>query len=429
VSEARRSDAELTQHTVGNGLRVVVASDRSAPAVAVNIWYNVGSRHEEPGRTGFAHLFEHLMFQGSEHVASGEHFRLLQGSGASLNATTSFERTNYFETVPAGALELSLWLEADRMASLLAALDQANLDNQRDVVKNERRQRYDNQPYGTAWEHLYGLTFPPGHPYHHMPIGSMEDLDAATLDDAAGFFRRHYMPGNAVLSIVGDVAPAEAVRLAERYFARVPAAAVPPQPATEPLGPLAEPARLVLDEAVPSPALYSMWRTAPDGTAEADAADLALEILAGGSGSRLASRLIRRDELARGAYGGLSRFVRADSSATLVVRARADADIAAVETALDSELRLLAEDGPSDEEMTRAIAMKEREWLDETSDFGGQADQLSRFATLFADPGLAATATARLGEVTPEQVRQAARQLLPPHAARVIYPGQGGEGE
>ena len=429
MSEARGSDAELTLHTLGNGLRVVVASDRSAPAVAVNIWYNVGSRHEEPGRTGFAHLFEHLMFQGSEHVASGEHFRLLQGSGASLNATTSFERTNYFETVPAGALELSLWLEADRMAGLLAALDQANLDNQRDVVKNERRQRYDNQPYGTAWEHLFRLTFPPGHPYHHMPIGSMEDLDAATLDDAAGFFRRHYMPGNAVLSVVGDVDPDEAVRLAGRYFDRVPAAAAPAQPATEPLGPLAGPARMELDETVPSPALHSMWRTAPDGTAAADAADLALEILAGGGGSRLASRLIRRDELARGVHGGLSRFVRADSSATLVVRARAGADIAAVEAALDSELRLLAEDGPSDEEMTRAIAMKEREWLDETSDFGGQADQLSRFATLFGDPGLAATATTRLGEVTAGQVRQAARELLPEHAARVIYPGQGGEGE
>jgi predicted Zn-dependent peptidase len=417
-------DAALTQHTLGNGLRVVVASDRSAPAVAVNIWYNVGSRHEEPGRTGLAHLFEHLMFQGSQHVASGEHFGLLQASGASLNATTSFERTNYFETIPSGALELSLWLEADRMATLLAALDQANLDNQRDVVKNERRQRYDNQPYGTAWERLYALTFPPGHPYHHMPIGSMEDLDAATLEDAAAFFRRHYMPANAVLSIVGDIASDEAVRLAERYFAPVPAAAAPGQPDTAPLGPLAEPARLVLTEDVPSPALYSMWRAAPDGTPAADAADLALEILAGGNGSRLASRLVRRDELARGAHGGLSRFVRADSSAMLIVRARADADIAAVEAAVDEELALLAEHGPTEEEMSRSIAMKEREWLDETSDFGGQADQLSHFASLFGDPALAGTVTARLREVTAGQVQQAARLLLPQQAARVVYPGQ-----
>jgi predicted Zn-dependent peptidase len=419
--------AELTQHTLGNGLRVVVASDHSAPAVAVNIWYNVGSRHEEPGRTGFAHLFEHLMFQGSEHVASGEHFRLLQASGASLNATTSFERTNYFETIPAGALELSLWLEADRMAGLLAALDQANLDNQRDVVKNERRQRYDNQPYGTAWEHLYALTFPDGDPYHHMPIGSMADLDAATLDDAAAFFRRHYMPANAVLSIVGDIASGEAVRLAERYFAGVPAAAAPAQPAAVPLGPLAAPARLVLAERVPSPALYGMWRIPPDGTPAADAADVATQILGGGSGSRLASRLIRRDELARGVYAGLSRFVRGDSTAMVVVRARAGADIGAVQAALDEELARLADGGPTDEEMQRAIAMKEREWLDETADFGGRADQLSHFASLFGDPDLAATVTARLREVTPDQVREAAGLLRPEHAALVAYPGKDGE--
>jgi predicted Zn-dependent peptidase len=421
--------AELTQHTLGNGLRVVVASDRSAPAVAVNIWYNVGSRHEEAGRTGLAHLFEHLMFQGSAHVASGEHFLLLQASGASLNATTSFERTNYFETIPAGALELSLWLEADRMASLLAALDQANLDNQRDVVKNERRQRYDNQPYGTAWEHLFTLAYPPGHPYHHMPIGSMEDLDAATLDDAAAFFRRHYMPANAVLTIVGDVATGEAIALAERYFARVPAGTAPAQPATAPLGPLAEPARLVLDEPVPSPALYSMWRVPEDGTPGADAADIALEILGGGNGSRLASRLVRRDELARGVHAGLSRFVRGDSAASVIVRARTDAGIAEVEAALDEELQLLADDGPTGEEMSRAIAMKEREWLDETSDFAGQADQLSRFASLFGDPGLAATVTARLREVTADQVREAARLVRPEHAARVIYPARGGAAE
>ena len=425
----RELGAELTQHTLANGLRVVVASDHTAPAVAVNIWYNVGSRHEEPGRTGLAHLFEHLMFQGSQHVASGEHFELLQASGASLNATTSFERTNYFEALPAGALELSLWLEADRMATLLAALDQANLDNQRDVVKNERRQRYDNQPYGTAWEHLYALTFPPGHPYHHMPIGSMEDLDAATLEDAAAFFRRHYMPGNAVLTIVGDIASGEAVRLAERYFARVPAGQAPAQPAAAPLGPLAEPARLVLTEDVPSPALYSMSRIPPDGTPGADAADLALEILAGGNASRLAARLIRRDQLARGVSGGLSRFARTDSSAMVVVRARADADVAAVESALDEELGLLADLGPTDEEMSRAIAMKEREWLDETSDFAGQADQLSRFATLFGDPGLAATVTVRLREVTADQVREAAGLLRPVHAARVLYPGRGGDQE
>ena len=195
--------ADLLDTHLANGLRVVVAPDPLAPAAAVNLWYDVGSRHEDVTRTGLAHLFEHLMFQGSRQVASGEHFSLLQAVGGRLNATTSFDRTNYFETVPAHALELALWLEADRMGGLLDALGDDGLANQRDVVKNERRQRYDNQPYGTAWEQLFALGYPEGHPYHHMPIGSMAHLDAVTLADCQEFFRNHYAPDNAVLTVAG----------------------------------------------------------------------------------------------------------------------------------------------------------------------------------------------------------------------------------
>jgi zinc protease len=197
----------IVQHTLGNGLRVISSPDHIAPSVAINIWYDVGSRDEEEGRTGFAHLFEHVMFQGSAHVASGQHIALLQAAGAVVNATTWFDRTNYFETLPTGGLDLALWLEADRMGTLLDALTQQNLDNQREVVKEEKRQRYDNVPYGDVQELLDTLTFPPDHPYGHITIGSMEDLDAATLDDVHSFFRRHYLPNNAILSIVGDVDP------------------------------------------------------------------------------------------------------------------------------------------------------------------------------------------------------------------------------
>src|SRR3990172_8391272 len=208
----------FSQRTLANGLRVIVAPDHLAPVVAVNLWYVVGSRHETAGRTGFAHLFEHFMFQGSRHVSKTEHFNLIQSAGGVNNATTYFDRTNYFETLPSHQLELALWLEADRMATLLDALDQENLDNQRDVVKNEKRQSYDNRPYGTFYEKLMAAVFPPGHPYHHTPIGSMEDLDAASLDDVRSFFQTWYVPNNAVLTVAGDVDEQPVIEMVERYF-------------------------------------------------------------------------------------------------------------------------------------------------------------------------------------------------------------------
>ena len=197
----------IDRHSLTNGLRVTLARDDRAPIVAVNLWYDVGSRHEKPGKTGFAHLFEHMMFQGSANVAKGEHFDLVQGAGGTLNASTWLDRTNYFETLPSHELELALWLESDRLASLLPAMTEEKLDNQRDVVKNERRWSVDNQPYGSWDEKLQALLFPEGHPYHHPTIGSMEDLDAASLEDVREFFASHYAPNNAVLTIAGDFDP------------------------------------------------------------------------------------------------------------------------------------------------------------------------------------------------------------------------------
>ena len=215
----------IAERTLANGLRVVVSEDHTVPTVTVNLWVGVGSRHEPAGRTGFAHLFEHLMFQGSRNVKSGEHFSALMAEGGRLNATTWFDRTNYFETIPKGALELALWLEADRHGHLLDAVTQENLDNQRDVVKEEKRQRYDNVPYGNALVDVYATVFPEGHPYHHPTIGSMEDLDAASLEDVHAFFRHYYGPNNAVLTIVGDVEPEDAFAKVETYFGRLPASA------------------------------------------------------------------------------------------------------------------------------------------------------------------------------------------------------------
>lgn len=222
TAQAGSGGLTATEHRLANGLRVVLSEDHLTPVAAVCLWYDVGSRHEVKGRTGLAHLFEHLMFQGSGQVKGNGHFELVQGPHGSLNGTTSFERTNYFETMPTHQLELALWLEADRMGSLLTALDDESMENQRDVVKNERRQRYDNVPYGTAFEKLTALAYPDGHPYHHTPIGSMADLDAATLEDARAFFRTYYAPNNAVLSVVGDIDPEQTLAWVEKYFGSIP---------------------------------------------------------------------------------------------------------------------------------------------------------------------------------------------------------------
>ncbi|HMS02043.1 MAG TPA: pitrilysin family protein, partial [Gemmatimonadaceae bacterium] len=217
--------------TLPNGLHVVLSEDHTAPIVAVNLWYHVGSANERAGRTGFAHLFEHMLFQGSENVAANEHFECVQRAGGTLNGSTWLDRTNYYETVPSNQLALALWLEADRMARLLPAMTQPKLDTQRDVVKNERRWSVDNQPYGTWWEKLPALCFPPSHPFHHSLIGSMDDLDAASLDDIAEFFRTWYTPDNAVLTIAGDFEAAEARRLVTEYFGPIPrGAGRPPLP-------------------------------------------------------------------------------------------------------------------------------------------------------------------------------------------------------
>ena len=224
----------IDRHRLPNGLRIILSRDDRAPIVAVNLWYDVGSRHEKPGKTGFAHLFEHMMFQGSAHVAKGEHFSLLQSIGGSLNATTWLDRTNYFETVPSHELELALWLESDRLASLLSAMTQEKLDNQRDVVKNERRSSVDNQPYGTWDEKLQGLIYPDSHPYHHSTIGSMEDLGAASLADVRDFFASYYAPNNAVLTIAGDFDPPAALALVDKHFGPIKAnPSIPPGPPTE----------------------------------------------------------------------------------------------------------------------------------------------------------------------------------------------------
>jgi predicted Zn-dependent peptidase len=412
-----------TEHRLANGLRVVLSEDHLTPVAAVCLWYDVGSRHEVAGRTGLAHLFEHLMFQGSAQVEGNGHFELVQGAGGSLNGSTSFERTNYYETMPAHELELALWLEADRMGSLLTALDDESMENQRDVVKNERRQRYDNVPYGTAFEKLTAMAYPEGHPYHHTPIGSMADLDAASLEDAREFFRTYYAPNNAVITVVGDIDPEQTLAWIEKYFGSIPGhdGKKPPRDGTLP-DVLGEQKREVVEEDVPSRALMAAYRLPHDGARECDAADLALTALGGGESSRLNKRLVRRDRLAVGAGFGLLRLAGAPSLGWLDVKASGGVEVAQIEEAVDDELRRFAEEGPTPEEMERAQAQLEREWLDRLATVGGRADELCRYAVLFGDPQLALTAVQRVLEVTAEEVRQvAAARLRPDNRAVLVY--------
>jgi zinc protease len=294
------ADIPIERRALDNGLRVVLSRDPRAPLVAVNLWYDVGSKHERPGKTGFAHLFEHMMFQGSEHVEKGQHFSLVQAAGGTLNATTWLDRTNYFETLPGHELELALWLESDRMASLLPAMTQEKLDNQRDVVKNERRYSVDNQPYGDWDERIQALVYPEGHPYHHPTIGSMEDLSAASLDDVREFFATYYAPNNAVLTIAGDFETDAAMRMVERHFGPIPRNAnLPPAPDMTLPASIGSEVRVTVPDGVPLPRIYLAHRIPPFGTDAFDAFDVAADVLGSGRASRLYGSLVRTLRLAQ----------------------------------------------------------------------------------------------------------------------------------
>ncbi len=405
----------FTDERLANGLRLIIAEDHLAPVAAVCVWYNVGSKHEQPGKTGFAHLFEHVMFQGSANVGKAEHIALIQAAGGSMNGTTWLDRTNYFETMPSHQVELALWLEADRMATLLDALSQENLDNQRAVVKNEKRWSYDNRPYGSWSEKIQAHLFPPEHPYHHTTIGSMEDLDAASLADVSEFFRTYYAPNNAVLSVVGDVDPAEVRASVDRYFGRIPA-----NPGIPQLGDLSLPptiggeVREIVPDKVPLPRIYWGFRSPAFGDPRLDALDLAGQILAGGKGSRLHRRLVRQDRLAQDVSFFSMGFVGGASITAGWATVRPGVDPAAVEAAYWEELERLGREPVTADELKRAKALIESDELGALQRTDERADRLSMYATLFDDPDLINRMLDRYLSVTAEQIREVAAAVLRP---------------
>jgi predicted Zn-dependent peptidase len=396
-----------------NGLFVTLSEDHTAPIVAVNLWYHVGSANERVGRTGFAHLFEHMLFQGSEHVGSNEHFELIQRAGGTLNGSTWLERTNYYETVPSNQLALALWLEADRMGNLLPAMTQEKLDNQRDVVKNERRWSVDNQPYGTWVERLTALTFPETHPFHHSLIGSMEDLSAASLDDIKQFFRAYYTPDNAVLSIAGDFDPAEARRLVERYFGGIARGqGKPPLPPMELPASFGGARKEVVADEVALPRLYLAFRSPIFGSEEYYAASIAGAILGMRRGSRLHRSLVREKQVAADASTFTFDLAKGTDLLVADVMARPETEPNQLEEEVGREIDRLVESGVTDTEVNRAVALIETDMITALQSASERADRLSMFATFFGQPELLNEQAAKYRSVSVKQVNQFAQSSL-----------------
>jgi predicted Zn-dependent peptidase len=388
-----------------NGLFVTLSEDHTAPIVAVNLWYHVGSANEKPGRTGFAHLFEHMLFQGSAHVGSNEHFELVQRAGGTLNGSTWLERTNYFETIPSNELALALWLEADRMGELLPAMTQEKLDTQRDVVKNERRWAVDNQPYGTMLEKMQELAFPASHPFQHSLIGSMDDLTAASLDDVAQFFSTYYTPDNAVLSIAGDFDPADARQLISEYFGPIPRGKGKPPLAPMNLPPVfGKRLREVVHDDVSLPRLFTVFRSPVFGSESYYAASVASAILGLRKGSRLHRSLVRERQIAADASAFTFDLAKGTDLLVIDVTARPETGVTQLEEEVEREIDVLYRDGVTESEVARAIALIETDLVASLQSAGERADRLSMFATYFGRPELINEQVDRYRAVTAKRV-------------------------
>jgi predicted Zn-dependent peptidase len=396
-----------------NGLLVTLSEDHTAPIVAVNLWYHVGSANERSGRTGFAHLFEHMLFQGSANVAANEHFELVQRAGGTLNGSTWLDRTNYFETLPSNQLALALWLEADRMGALLPAMTQQKLDTQRDVVKNERRWSVDNQPYGTWWERLPALAYPPTHPFHHSLIGSMSDLTAASLEDVEHFFATYYTPDNAVLSIAGDFDPDEARELVRRYFGPIPRGnGKPPLPDMTVPDRFGNWLRATVQDEVALSRLFLAFRTPVFGTDEYYAASLAAAVLGVGKGSRLQRVLIREREVASEATAFTFDLSKGADLLVLDVTGRPDVTGEELEGAVAGVVDSFRSEGVTRTELERAVALVETAFVTSMQSAGERADKLSMFGTYFGDPSLLNEQVDRYRAVTAEEVTRLVRARM-----------------
>ncbi|MEO7823179.1 MAG: pitrilysin family protein [Gemmatimonadaceae bacterium] len=413
-----------SEFTLPNGLRVILHEDHSVPIVAVNVWYHVGSKNETPGRTGFAHLFEHMMFQGSKNY-NDDFFRPLQTVGGTLNGSTNVDRTNYYEVVPSNYLERALFLEADRMGGLLEAMTEAKLANQRDVVKNEKRQNYDNRPYGLAGARIAELLYPPEHPYRWLTIGALEDLTAASMNDVKGFFRRFYTPNNASLVIAGDINPREARSFVTRHFGSIPRGpgtnpVVAPQPVIE------REIRATMQDQVAVPRLYMVWNTVPQFSPDDAALDVLAAILAEGKSSRLDRSLVYDLQIGQDVSANhLSREIA--GTLQVSVTGKRGASLDSIEAVVKREIARLAAEPPTREAVDRVYNVREAAFVYSLQTVQGKSDRMNGYATFRGNPGWFEQHLARYRAVTPADVQRVARQYLTDkRLVLTVYPGARG---
>ena len=397
--------------TLPNGLQVILHEDHSTPIVVANTWYRVGSGDERPGRTGFAHLFEHLMFMGSQNVPQGQFDKWLEAVGADNNGSTDFDRTNYYEQLPSNALPLALWLDADRMGNLLPVMDQTKLDLQRDVVKNERRQRYDNVPYGRANETIWATLFPTGHPYHWPPIGSMVDLSAATLDDVKQFFRTYYAPNNATLVIAGDFQRDSALAWVTRYFGGIPRGpAVPPSPPL-PAVTVQRDTFIVLEDKVTLPRLYETWHSVKLFHPDDAVLDVLADVLAGDKNSRLYKRLVFDMQVAQD-VSAFQASLRREGYFQITVTPKPGQTPSRMAALVAEEIGKVARDGVTARELARSLNSRRASFLDQIASVLGKSDRLASYDFHAGTPDYVQQDLARYERVTAADVQRAAASYL-----------------
>jgi zinc protease len=414
----------VKSYKLKNGLTVIFHQDRSTPIVAVGVWYHVGSKNEVPGRTGFAHLFEHMMFQGSANY-DNDYFTPLQEAGAIINGTTNQDRTWYFETVPSNFLELALFMEADRMGNLLPAMTQEKLDNQRDVVKNERRQRVDNQPYGTAFEKIGAIMYPQGHPYHWTTIGSLEDLQAASLDDVKSFFRQYYIPNNAFLVLSGDFDETQARQWVEKYFGPISRGGDIKRP-NPPMPKLDKEIRETVEDAVPLPRRYFVWHGVPAYAKDEPALDMLSFILSSGRTSRLQKKLVYEKELVQqvNSFNGTNEI---GGLFQIQATARPGKSLDDAEKEILAEIERIKNEPPSAEELSRALNSYESQAIYGLQTVLGKASQMTTYAGFLGKPDWFQADIDRYRKVTPADIQRVAREYLGPNRLVMTYvPRQAG---
>ena len=416
----------VKEYKLKNGLRVILHEDKSTPIVSVGVWYHVGSKNEVEGRTGFAHLFEHMMFQGSKNY-NADYFTPLQEVGASINGTTNVDRTWYFETVPSNFLELALFMEADRLGGLLEAMTQEKLDNQRDVVKNERRQRVDNQPYGTAFEKIAEIMYPKGHPYHWTTIGSLEDLQAASMDDVKSFFRQYYVPNNTILVLSGDFEEKAARGWIEKYFGPIPAGAAITRP-TQPQPKLDKEVRTTVEDSVPFARRYFVWPGVRAYAPDEPALDFLSFILSNGRTSRLQSNLLYGKELVQAVSSGNGTNEIAGAF-QIQATARPGKSLEDIEKEVDAEIARIKTAPPTAEEMARALNSIESQTIFGLQTVLGKASQLTTFAGYLGKTNWFQSDLDRYRAVTPADVQRVANTYLTPNRLVMTYTPRAGEAQ